>query len=144
MIQANDLRLGNRVLHQSGIITIQQLLPNTVVYDTQMKVQKDTALVSTSYDITYHSEVIEEVKEAEYTELAPIPLSPAVLAQCGFKNFLRDSWIFKHSTGHIELELSEKGLQLRQPTATWIMIKYLHQLQNFIYVITGKELVIDL
>lgn len=141
MIQAQELRLCNKVYNQTGeIITVQQILHSTVVYDTEMKIGRDLAQVTDSYEISFTASVIELVKEAEYHELGAISITPETLQKCGFKNFHRVHWFMNYGSGHVEFELTDDGLRLRQPTATWISISYVHQLQNFIFALTGKEI----
>lgn len=45
-----------------------------------------------------------------------------------------------YGSGHVEFELTDDGLRLRQPTATWVIINYVHQLQNIIFALTGMEI----
>jgi hypothetical protein len=88
--------------------------------------------------------VVEVIKEVEYQDLDPIILTPQILQKCGFRNFIRDEWIISHSTGHADFELTPQGLRLRQPTPSRIPIKYLHQLQNLFFALTGEELEVNL
>lgn len=145
MIQAKELSFGNKVFNQNGeIITVQQLLHSTVVYDSQMKISKETANIRGSNVISYTSEVIEDIKEAEYQELQPIVLTPQILQKCGFRNFIREEWILSFGTEHLDFEFTDEGLRLRHPTPTRIPINFLHQLQNFIFALTAEELEVNM
>ena len=43
MIQAKELRFGNKVYNprNAEIITVQQILHSTIIYDTQLKISKE-------------------------------------------------------------------------------------------------------
>ena len=43
MIQAKELRFGNKVYNtrNAEIITVQQILHSTIIYDTQLKINKE-------------------------------------------------------------------------------------------------------
>ena len=145
MIHANELRLGNKLYNQAGdIITVQQILHNTIVYDTRMQVNQERATLSGSHGMDYTSGVEEVIEEAEFTELAPIIITPRILQSCGLHNFMRDEWIVRYATGHIDFEFIEHKLRLRQPASSHIQIKYLHQLQNLFFALTGQELTVSL
>ena len=90
------------------------------------------------------TEIVEEIKEAEYHDIDPIILTPQILQKCGFRNFIRDEWIISHTTGHADFDLTPEGLRLRHPTPSRRPIKYLHQLQNFFFALTGEEIEVNL
>jgi hypothetical protein len=146
MIQAKELRFGNKVYdpRNAEIITVQQILHSTVIYDTQLKISKERASNGWSSVVIYTSEVVEVIKEAEYHDLDAIILTPQILLKCGFRNFIRDEWIVSHSNGHADFDLTPEGLRLRHPTPSRLAIKYLHQLQNFYFALTGEELEVNL
>jgi hypothetical protein len=145
MIHAKELRYGNKVQTQHGeIITVQQILSNTLVYDTQIKVTQEMAAVGRSYKTAYMTQVVEVVKESEFQEIDPITLTPKILEKCGFRNYIRDEWILKVGSSHIDFEFDSEGLRLRHPIPTQVSLRYLHQLQNFIFSIAGHELEMEL
>ncbi len=145
MIQAKELRYGNKVQTQHGeIITVQQILSNTLVYDTQIKVTQEMAAVGKSYKTAYMTQVIEVVKESEFQEIDPISLTPKVLEKCGFRNYVRDEWILKVGNSHMDFEFGDEGLRLRQPIPSQVSLRYLHQLQNFLFSLAGYELEMEL
>jgi len=145
MVQARELRFGNKVQTRQGeIITVQQILCNTLIYDTQIKVSREMANVRGSYKNSYSTQVIEVVKEAEFQEIDPIALTPKILEKCGFRNFVREEWILKVGNSHFDFEFTADGLRLRHPTPSRANIKYLHQLQNFLFAIAEHELAAEL
>lgn len=145
MLQAKELRFGNKVQsHQGEIITVQQILSNTVIYDTQVKVNRELATTGESYHRTYTTQVIELVKKSDFQELEPIALTPKVLEKCGLRNFIREEWILTIGKYHIDFEFIDGTLRLRPPYPCRIGIQYVHQLQNLLFAITGYELEVDM
>jgi hypothetical protein len=146
MLHAKDLRYGNKVFNKKGeVITVQQILCNTIVYDTAINVsRRHLSKVSGFYNSSYTTQVTEVVKEAEMQEIEPIELTPKILERCGFRNFVRDEWIVTSGNTHTDFVFSSEGLQLRHSTPSRVGIKYLHQLQNFFYAIAGQELEVNL
>jgi hypothetical protein len=145
MIHAKELRFGNKVQTQHDeIITVQQILCNSLIYDTQIKVSREFALAGSARQPAYATPFIELVKEIDYQEIEPILLTPKILEKCGFRQFVREDWILSISNSHYDFEFTAEGLRLRHPTPSRVSIKYLHQLQNFLYALTGFELEADL
>jgi hypothetical protein len=145
MIHAKELRYGNKVQTQQGeIITVQQILSNTLVYDTQIKVTQEMAAVGKSYSTSYMTQVIEIVKESEFQEIEPIALTSKVLQKCGFRNYVREEWILKIGSSHIDFEFNEDGLRLKQSLPSQVSLRHLHQLQNFLFSMLGHELETEL
>ncbi|HVU56562.1 MAG TPA: hypothetical protein VHD83_15965 [Puia sp.] len=141
MIHAKELRCGNKVQTLLGeTITVQQILHHTLIYDTEIKVTQEMASVGKSYKTTFYTQVVEVVKEAEFQEILPIKLTPKILERCGFRNYVREEWILKVGSSHLDFEFNEEGLRLRQPIPSQAAICHLHQLQNFLFFITGQEL----
>jgi hypothetical protein len=116
-MKANELRIGNYVNEYGRIICIES-----------------------GHDI-----------DLMFEEFQPIPLTPEILEQCGFVN--KPSGIYKYS---YEIEIDGFDSTFR----TWwygediclepmgydtgyISIKYLHQLQNLFYALTGEELTVN-
>jgi hypothetical protein len=145
MIHAKDLRFGNKVQTRDGeMVTVHQLLGNSLIYDTQIRVSREATAVRGSLRTAYATQYVEVVKEAEYDEVEPIVLTPKVLEKCGFRNFVREEWIFSLGNTHIDFTFTEEGLKLRQPTPGAMPIRYYHQLQNFLFAVMGHELVEEL
>jgi hypothetical protein len=145
MIHAKDLRFGNKVQTRDGeMVTVHQLLGNSLIYDTQMRVSREVAAVRGSLRTAYASQYVEVVKEADYDEVEPIVLTPKVLEKCGFRNFVREEWIFSVGNTHIDFLFTDEGLKLRHSTPGAVPIRYYHQLQNFLFSVMGHELVSEL
>ncbi len=145
MLHAKDLRLGNKIHNHKGeIVTVQQILSNTVIYDTQINISRKVAAVSRFYEDDYTTEVVEIVKEVDFNDVEPIELTPKILEKCGFRNYIRDEWILTFGNSHMDFEFLADGFRLRHPTPSRMGIKHLHQLQNFVFAITGHELEVQL
>ena len=141
MIQAKDLRLGNKVRKLTGeVITVQQILQNTIVYNNYLQVGKEKASLGSSSVLSYTAKVVEVIEEAEYPDLSPIPLTRDLLESCGFRHFKREEWILSFDRSHADFEFTTEGLTMREPAAFKRPIKYLHQLQNVFFALTGTEL----
>lgn len=141
MLHARELRIGNKVFNSKGeIITVQQILSNTLIYDTQINISRKVASTGRFYSDSYTTEVVELVKEIDMEDVVPVSLTPKILEKCGFRNFVRDEWIISYGNTHTDFEFTSDGLRLRHSTHTRVGIKFLHQLQNFFYAITGQEL----
>ena len=140
MIFSNELRLGNKVYYRDRVITVQQILFNSVVYETAMKINQELVGFGETLEPAYSSHVVEMVEEADCMDLKPINLTYKILEKCGFRNFVREHWIMSCGSKHIDFEFTEDGLQLMHPTPSRIYIRYYHQLQNFFFALTGKEL----
>lgn len=145
MLHAKELRFGNKVQTQHGdIITVQQILSNTLIYDTQINVRREVASIRTSHKVDYTSQFIEVIKEADFQDISPIVLTPKILEKCGFRNYVREEWILSIDKRHIDFEFTTEGLRLKQSSPSQVSIKYLHQLQNFLFVVFGYELEAEL
>ena len=86
-------------------------------------------------------------------ELQPIPLTPEVLEKCGFDRLNKETMAVPsiwHSTYTRVLVKTNFDLQERGSEWYWIEgntiveLKYLHQLQNLYFALTGKELEVTL
>src|ERR1700730_8964080 len=133
MLHAKELRFGNKVYNQKGeVITVQQILYSSIIYDTQMQINADMTNVGRGYEISYTSQVIEVIEEAEYQEIEPIVLTPDILEKCGFRNLMREEWIIRYGNSHADFEFTAAGLRLRHAPHSRV-IKYLHHLQNFFF-----------
>ena len=110
------------------------------VYDTKGEINKIN-LAAIEYLLRYGSSGACQVK--------PIPLTEELLRKCGFQQrpirndsyslFLQEFCIYRNEdTCHFELPNEYGG------TGSYIEIKYLHQLQNLYFSLTGEELTITL
>jgi hypothetical protein len=145
MISTKELRTGNKVVTPQGdVITVQQILSNTIVYDSKIEVNREVVNVSGSYKIDSLAQLNEIVQEVDCQDVAPIELSDDILRKCGFRNFLREQWILKIGNAHYDWEFLDGNLRLRNPAPCFSKISSLHQLQNFLYAIAGHELEVRL
>jgi hypothetical protein len=145
MIQAKELRFGNKVqTHHGDIITVQQILSNTLIYDTQIKVTREVASIRMSHKTDYTSQFVEVIKEADFQDINAIPLTPKILEKCGFRNYIREEWILSIDKSHMDFEFTADGLRLKNAAPSQVPIKYLHQLQNFLFAVVGYELEAEL
>jgi len=145
MIHTKELRFGNKVKTRQGeVITVQQILSNTLIYDSKIEVNRELINVKGSYMTDYLTQLNEVVKEVDCHDIEPITLSQDILRKCGFRNFLREQWIFSIGNSHTDWEFVDERLRLRSPGAAMTSIRYLHQLQNFLYAIATYELEVAL
>ena len=145
MIHTKELRFGNKVKTRRGeVITVQQLLCNSLIYDGKIEVNREPVNVRGSYTTDYVTQLNEVVKEVEYQDIEPIALTHDVLRKCGFRNFLREQWILRIGNNNIDFEFMDDELRLRNPAPSLASIRYLHQLQNFLFAISTHELEVDL
>ncbi len=127
MIQANELRLGNMVLVYNQIVEV-------------LGIDEDK-IETSAYFYDGMGCTGGWLKEAD-----PIILTPEILRECGFfkeNNIHPEHWDMKD----YKLTLSEvnDGFEVYASECTiGKAFKYLHQLQNVYYILTGEELEIDL
>lgn len=138
-MKANELRIGNHL------------------YDSRLKVVKIECLMSDRYvswdgrdsnlEFSFQSDDI-NMYHPEPSELCPIPLTAEILTEwCGFKSdhpayyyiFIEDD-VFQVYYNNSGLHLY--GVKYRYEYLT--EIKYLHQLQNLYFALTGQELEVKL
>jgi hypothetical protein len=76
-----------------------------------------------------------------YEDIQPIPLTPEILEKCGFIEIGKKCWaisifeVFQSGKDDNEFFIDVKWLHY---------FKYLHQLQNIFFALTGEELKIEL
>lgn len=141
MIHTKELRYGNKVQTRQGkVITVQQILSNTIVYDSKIELNSEAVSVSGTGQTNYYSELNEIVQEVDCSDIQPIALTADILRQCGFRNYLRDQWVLKVSNSNFDWEFSGGKLRLGNPAPCLNPLQYLHQLQNFLFAIAGFEL----
>ena len=134
MVQAKDLRIGNKVIgnniHEGRILTV-------------CEIEKDL----------HHTNLIffDEVNGVGewIADIKPIELTPDILLKCGFvlKNGQDFNYYVHPGCDIFELiEMTDKPNEYSHvwDTAfTGIVIKHLHHLQNVIHALTGQELTVD-
>lgn len=141
MIHTKELRLGNKVLNSKGqVITVQQILSNSIIYESKIEVNRELVPMGGSRSREHFSQLNEIVKEVDSTDVMPISLTPDILRQCGFRNFLREQWILKIGNTNFDWEFMDGQLRLRNPAPCLRNIRYVHELQNFLFATTSYEL----
>jgi hypothetical protein len=128
-MKANELRIGNWV--------------NTFETESKIVPERITEIICT--------DEIHLVNNCRLEFYLPILLTPEILEKAGFTKQY-DKFVIKDSDGHdLEFEgIDEDGILQPYPYYTGANIsekakpKYLHQLQNLYFALTGEELSIDL
>ncbi len=127
-MQAHELRVGNRVLNNGVIRKVTGLIPHGDKYIVLLD---------------------DPVTKRSLQDIHPIPLTPEILEQCGFedvslgKNGLAvrmminssDELAYWKDEGILRYQTRLSGF-----TRQFAHIKYLHQLQNLYFAMTGEEL----
>lgn len=127
-MKANELRIGNWVDLRGSYLQVFSI--NNTSTATHSKIELD--LDSVTLD--------KHVKWVNISCIEPIPLTEEILLSCGFLN-----WNGYFSKGNIKYENGNIILKFYSDDAYIIKgIKYLHQLQNLYYALTGGDLEIEL
>lgn len=138
MIQANELRIGNKV--------------NLIALDQIIEIESVNRVEGLSGLFTWINE--EEEYEDSLTAIDPIPLTPEILSKCGFVQhaeikhlFFLNEFRVNTSMGWVTLlrKCDKAGESQREACGSpfitdRIKCASLHQLQNLFYALTGKEL----
>ena len=121
MIQANDLRIGDLVNYHDDDIVFQV----TEISKLGIGVKNDT-----------------EETWIEYDRFSPIKLTPELLEKCGFE--MDGSYqcpLWKNIKGfEFWDEYGTGAYSYRFMNSFDVELKYLHQIQNLYFTITGSEL----
>ena len=133
MIKANELRIGNHVLDIEGIPGIITSLHRSGYCGIES--DGDNYKVWPLYSVN------------------PIPLTPEILEKCGFKKYShepgyslgsdeKDEICDEYSFGKLTIMDWGNGFVLSNSFSfdLRIELKYLHQLQNLYFALTGEEL----
>lgn len=156
MITINELRIGNLIFWNPRLSSA-----NTTLATIQIEV---SAILKDKIGyifprIEYRAEPFEddllqnETRYKPLEELEPITLSPEILEMCGFKqaNDLLNRNMFSNEYGsfsEIDINIADYKASLRFKDGQCIDLpypcKFLHQLQNLHFALTGGELGINL
>ena len=128
MIKANELRVGNWVY-----------APNFIVYDNVSTAEMN--------DLSYYKIILISEIYGNNQLHEPISLTPEILEKCGLSNvWIKESWMIVEDRS--DLELFGYAMKVRNSSHTkeieFAYFKYLHQLQNLYFALTGEELIINL
>ena len=130
MIKTNELRIGNFVSINNGF----EMLVHSIF-------QNDTVYLDFIPPLINEADVWEE----DYKDLIAIPLTKEWLLKAGFeKSFTNDFW-YSIKIGDKRLLVSTLGnIEIEKWDRTMIafpdICKYVHQLQNLYFALTGNEL----
>lgn len=133
MITPQELRIGNWVMYNNPYYT-KGPQPERVE-----SINKEGLLVDGDSGHEEYSYL--------YNELEPIPLTPEILEKAGFIPRGWGHWITHPKLPVYQCELREGILEMENQESDPISfadIKYLHQLQNLYFALTGEELIIEL
>jgi hypothetical protein len=121
MISAKELRIGN------------------YIYDYEYL--PDEALKAIQVD----GYMIEKMWLNKSNEYEPIPLTAENIGKCGFESYGDNKEYFKHDnlTGLEFLDQSTDFKVFDTGSVVLTHLKYLHQLQNLYFALTGEELKIN-
>ena len=128
MIQANEIKVNNRFIR---------------ALDSSRDLEYDHDFVLTEEWI---GKLFGDNISIALQDLHPIPLTPEILEKCGFKK-LNNAWvpIDYSATDYLKWSFTiwdNKDGTYRYNSAEFIPeLKYLHQLQNLYYALTGEELI---
>ena len=124
MIKANELRLENIILYKGDALPVYMVdragLSFSRINDVRVNKISGATLETGSIDFE------------------PIPLTPEWLERLGFVNERRDTYCI----GAFEIWIQGKQLFYYESLPNSPEIKYVHQLQNLFFALTGKELTV--
>ncbi len=129
MIESNELRLGNWVKWEDSPV-------------------KTIAIKKNKLDVLVKSGDKQHIKNLDYNQISPYPVSPELLAVNGFKKNLLFPHLhaYTHEKYHLNINIvghiSEISFGLIPQNMGMIFQQNisLHQLQNLFYVLTNNEL----
>ena len=139
MIKANDLRIGNKILLNGSIDTV------TGIFNQLAEMEGIDYLIQNSEYLDYSLDKIE-----------PIPLTPEILEKVGFEKSetgIKDCYVYNLilaesplvSILNLELQYCDKDLicEVKLLPFNTSKYKYLHELQNIWFILSGEELPIN-
>jgi hypothetical protein len=115
-MNANELRLGNSIMHEGKIITVD--------FDLFSAIQEFPHVLN---------------------RLSGIDITPEILEKCGFEDMHEKTYGYVEFADKLHAIYSTADGYSFHPFCTndkdcQIKIKFLHQLQNLIFALTGEEL----
>jgi hypothetical protein len=142
MIQANELRIGNKFLGIAGVQTVLDISDNTdrntLVYNSDLHKAMYSHLIT----------VVENRNQYKPCEMDGIPLTPEILVKAGFNiaPYVGDKRNhYYHESGLFAFKgYRNSNDYYYESSLTDVNITSLHQLMNLYHALTGKELNIEL
>jgi len=126
MIKQNELRYGNMVNYGGSlniVLGIMSPYPSNDRFNGKVVVEINPP---DSFNVTLD-------------ELSPIVLTPEILKKCEFEIYPW-GWV-KKSSHDFGIRLNLQTFYYAVSGNNPVRLKYLHQLQNLYYVLTGEELI---
>lgn len=139
MVVANELRIGNYLKDQDGLIVVVKGIDSDRSYEHKGKLHVGTAQC-------YYNEYNGTTGKWLET-LNPIPLTEEVLLKCGFMGNESSYYLHKDFASlHLEKPFLDSAHYLVKTILgdKLTSVKSVHQLQNLLFATTGKELEIHL
>jgi hypothetical protein len=131
MIEQNELRIGNMVQVLGHIETVKEITTLGGTHEMGVVLGE---WGEHSSDFNYNGKAF-----ASLGIVLPIPLTEEMLLKCGFKKDLAN--VFHDKISLYEGKIKEEGFRLYgQYAIEKVKVKYLHQLQNLYFTLTGNEL----
>lgn len=127
-MDAKELRKGNLVDYEKTTHLVTGVI-NNVVYSRWLKQSQE------------EDDYIDDEDNYE-----PIPLSPEILDKCGFVSYHHNprlEWFFVNGQAYEPFHL-KNSRDNKYYFNENIEVKYLHQLQNLYFALTGEELEVNL
>ncbi len=131
-MKASELRIGNKAFYKEKVVEIASVSGINYSFGNQ------DITISTSDNSLLSVDIL---------QLQPIPLTPELLEKCGFKSNHPTYYYIPIEDNCLHVYYSNNGLygyNVKYMHAYLGEIKYLHQLQNLYFALTGEELEIDL
>ncbi len=128
MIKSTELRQGNMlnyVIMNGGevIDSTPVIVTDILIYETFKTMFLDNSGGRDSADCP--------------DDFQAVPITPELLEMC---NFEKDKFGWSHSSHPVSLYVDMKTLYWKEQPCGGVPIKYLHQLQNIFFALTGEEI----
>jgi hypothetical protein len=123
-MEAKDLRIGNKLLFLGDVVTFKNIT----------EIRKDGI---------FWIKTFEPLIESKNFHFKPIPLNEEWLLKFGFRH-VKNNWYNIHAnnnTFNVYL-FDEIGYRVEIVSQSIAVLKYVHQLQNLYFALTGDELTI--
>ena len=135
MIQANELRIGNKVMFKGDAGTYTVLGVPAWGMDGNGDGKEPLILIDRC-----HKQIVPESK------LRPIPISPEILEKAGFSNQKLDDWeVFAYEDTPICAHWDGVEWCFKygyDSDLTFAACEFVHQLQNLIFALTNKDIIL--
>lgn len=130
MIDKSELRIGNYVLYDDKPTSYLDIV--TQIFEDGVEIISNSAFGGTA--------------SRTFEQIEPVKIQYNVLIQCGFIDHAQNGWgcrIDVNSSDELCLYTDDNELKYQSKNSGFTRgfnIKYLHQLQNLYFILTGKEL----